>query len=116
MHRSLDFLRVLSEYRRLHIVVLLTHHHELSISELTAMLDLRQTDVSQALAELRQARIVASRREGHTFFYYLARNRRGLVEQIVTALLRQFPLCYLPLQSGQALAAPSGQGAQVNQP
>ncbi|HQP30260.1 MAG TPA: metalloregulator ArsR/SmtB family transcription factor [Deltaproteobacteria bacterium] len=116
MHRSLDFLRTLAEYRRLHIVVLLIHHHELSISEMTAMLDLRQTDVSQALAELRQARIVASRREGHTISYYLAKNRRELVEQIVSALLHQFPLCYLPLQSGQAVATPSGQGIHANQP
>lgn len=112
MHRSLDFLKTLAEYRRLHIVVLLTHHKELCASEMVDMLALRSYDVSHALADLRQARIVASRREGNKIYYSLAESRRALVEQIITALLHQFPIGYLPLESGPAI----GQGMHAIQP
>ena len=103
MHRSLDFLKVLAEHRRLHIVALLTRHEELTIAEMTGMLYLRQAEVAQALAQLRQARIVASRGDGRNARYYLSENRRELVQRIITALLRQFPLGYLPFDPGQAM-------------
>jgi len=116
MHRSLDFLRTLAEYRRLHIVVLLTRHHELSVSEITDMLHRRQTDVSHALADLRQARIVAGRRVRHKIYYSLSPDKRELVEQIIGALLRQFPLFLPRSETGRASDTPSRQGLHVYSP
>lgn len=44
---------------------------ERSVSELEALLDMRQSAVSQQLSRLRQDRIVDSRREGKTIWYRL---------------------------------------------
>lgn len=63
LHPALIFMEMLSEYRRLRIVTLLSFHKELRLSEIAAMLTMpKHTDVSYAL--LKQSRIINSRREG----------------------------------------------------
>ena len=110
MHRSLDFLRVLAEYRRLHIVVLLTRHEELCVSQMVEKLHLRQADTSHALADLRRARILACRRQGHKVYYSLAPDKREVVKQIVNALQHQFPLFVSRPITGHAIIPPLEQG------
>jgi len=114
MHRSLDFLRTLAEYRRLHIVVLLTRHEELCVSEIAERLHLRQSDTSHALADLRRAGILAGRRERHKIYYSLAPEKREVLEGIIGALLRQFPLFAARPETGRASDTPARQGSHVH--
>lgn len=60
---------------------------EKSVSELEALLDLRQAAVSQMLARLREEGLVATRREGKTIYYRLADSNTS---QIISLLYRLF--------------------------
>ena len=56
---------------------------EKSVSELEALLNLRQPAVSQQLARLRADRLVETRREGQTIFYSLGSDQ---AHKVITVL------------------------------
>lgn len=66
-----DIFKVIANQKRLEIVQLLTHG-ELSVSEMVSMLGISQSNVSQHLGLLRQAKIVETRKVGTTVYYHLA--------------------------------------------
>jgi ArsR family transcriptional regulator len=65
----------LKEVWRLRMLHALAEHDELNVSELAAHLDISQPLVSWHLRRLRQAHIVAVRREGRVSYYSLDRER-----------------------------------------
>ena len=65
-----DIFKVIANQKRLEIVQLLTHG-ELSVSEMVSMLGISQSNVSQHLGLLRQAKIVETRKVGTTVYYSL---------------------------------------------
>jgi DNA-binding transcriptional ArsR family regulator len=69
--RAADFLKALAHENRLMILCILSQG-EKSVSELEAMLSLRQPTVSQQLARLRAEGLVTTRRDGKTIHYSLA--------------------------------------------
>lgn len=69
-----EVFRTIGSRKRLELIQLL-HGRELSVNEIAEMLAIRQANVSQHLAELRQARIVTGRREGVKIFYKLTDDR-----------------------------------------
>ena len=69
--RAADFLKALAHENRLMILCILSQG-ERSVSELAAMLSLRQPTVSQQLARLRADGLVATRRDGKAVYYSLA--------------------------------------------
>lgn len=76
-------LRTLANPTRFRIVLHLLAG-ERAVGEIEATLDLRQPGLSQQLAELRDAGLVAARREGKSVFYRLADPaQRRLVEGLV---------------------------------
>lgn len=66
-----DLLTALASEHRLRILCLL-EPGERSVSDLALHLDLSQSSLSQHLARLRNAGVVATRREGVTIFYPVA--------------------------------------------
>lgn len=66
-----DLLKSLAHPRRLEIIHLL-RDQELPVSDIHTMLDLPQANISQHLMILRDAGVVASRREGKQIFYKLS--------------------------------------------
>jgi DNA-binding transcriptional ArsR family regulator/YHS domain-containing protein len=66
--------RTIASQKRLEIIQLL-QTGELTVGEMTEMLGIRQANVSQHLSELRQAKIVATRREGTRMYYRLTDER-----------------------------------------
>lgn len=66
-----DLLRALAHEARLMILCMLVEG-EKSVSELEALLEMRQPTVSQQLARLRADRLVKTRRDGKTIYYSLA--------------------------------------------
>ena len=70
--RATDFLKSISHEQRLLILCKLSGG-EHSVNELVDILHLRQPTVSQHLSRLRDDGIVATRREGTTVYYRLAR-------------------------------------------
>lgn len=81
-----EFLKALSHETRLIILCVLIEG-EKSVTELEAMLDMRQPAVSQQLARLRADDLVASRRDGKNIYYSLARPE---VIEVIGALQRAF--------------------------
>jgi DNA-binding transcriptional ArsR family regulator len=81
-----EFLKALSHEARLVILCLLVEG-EKSVSELEAMLSLRQPAVSQQLARLRSDNLVETRRDGKNIYYSLARKE---VIEVIAALHRAF--------------------------
>lgn len=62
--------KVIANQKRLEIIQLLKDR-ELSVSEMVEMLGIRQANLSQHLALLRQHRIVTTRKKGQNVFYHL---------------------------------------------
>jgi DNA-binding transcriptional ArsR family regulator len=81
-----EFLKALSHEARLVILCLLIEG-EKSVSQLEDMLSLRQPAVSQQLARLRADNLVATRRDGKSIYYSLARPE---VIDVIGALHRAF--------------------------
>jgi DNA-binding transcriptional ArsR family regulator len=76
--RAADFLKALGHENRLMILCILSQG-EKSVSELEAMLSLRQPTVSQQLARLRAEGLVATRRDGKAIHYSLASEEARVV-------------------------------------
>lgn len=66
--------KVIANQKRLEILQLL-RNEELSVSEMVEMLGVRQANLSQHLALLRQHRLVTTRRSGLNVYYRLADKR-----------------------------------------
>ena len=69
--RAADFLKALANRNRLTILCLLSQG-EYSVSDLEAVLGIRQPTLSQQLAVLREENLVATRRDGKAIYYRLA--------------------------------------------
>jgi DNA-binding transcriptional ArsR family regulator len=81
-----EFLKALSHESRLLVLCLLAEK-ERTVSDLEALLALRQPTVSQQLARLRLDGLVHARREGKAIFYSLATED---VRQVISVLHRIF--------------------------
>jgi DNA-binding transcriptional ArsR family regulator len=66
-----DFLKALSQESRLLVLCLLAEK-ERSVSELEAILSIRQSALSQQLARLRYDDLVTTRRDGKQIYYSIA--------------------------------------------
>jgi ArsR family transcriptional regulator len=83
-----DDLTALADATRSRMLVLL-ERHELTVSELCAVLQLPQSTVSRHLKTLSDASWVASRREGTSRFYSLALDGRSVATRRLWSLLRE---------------------------
>ena len=87
---------------------------ELSVGELAELLGLEVTQVSQQLAVLRRANVVATRREGNTIFYSVRDTRMSellaVARQLLLASLQdsQSLLASLEEEGSTAAGAPAG--------
>lgn len=81
-HLQEEVLKSLANQKRLEIIHLLKGH-ELTVSEMVAMLGISQTNVSQHLAVLRRLKLVTVRRSGLHAHYRLSDER---VADVVTVL------------------------------
>ena len=79
-------LKALANEQRLMILCNLVEG-PLSVSELNARVDLSQSALSQHLAVLREANVVAAARESQTIHYSLP---QGVATQIISLLHREF--------------------------
>lgn len=80
-----DFLKALSHESRLMILCILASG-ERSVTELEAMLELRQPAVSQQLARLRYDGLVQTRRDGKAIYYSLASDKARRLVGVVHEL------------------------------
>lgn len=80
------FLKTLAHEGRLMILCYLSAG-EKSVSELEALLKMRQAAVSQMLARLREDGLVKPRREGKAVYYSL---NNGNTEEMIALLYKQF--------------------------
>ncbi|MCA1297062.1 ArsR/SmtB family transcription factor [Stappia indica] len=83
-----DFLKAIAHESRLLILCILAEG-EKSVTELEALLSLRQPTVSQQLARLRMDKLVITRREGKTVYYRLANDdARRIIEAVYDVFCR----------------------------
>lgn len=82
-----DIFKVLASQKRLEIIQLLDNR-ELSVTEMIEMLGLPQANLSQHLTQLRQAKIILSRRDGHTIYYRLGDSRISKACDLIKDVLR----------------------------
>ena len=85
LHRAADIIKMLGHPERLKIVEVL-EPGEAAVSQIQDALDLPQAIVSQHLAKMRGAGIVAARREGNHVYY-------RIVEPKVEHILRCIRTC-----------------------
>lgn len=81
-----DLLKAMAHPKRLEIIHLL-REQELNVSEIQAMLDLPQANLSQHLMILRDSDVVESRRVGKSIFYKLADNRFIKASDLIRQIL-----------------------------
>ena len=85
--------RTVANGKRLEIIQLLDNGGELTVSQITTMLGMRQANVSQHLAELRKAGLVKTRKNGVTIYYKLADARIGEACQLIRSFIEDtYPL------------------------
>ncbi|MEM9159295.1 MAG: metalloregulator ArsR/SmtB family transcription factor [Verrucomicrobiota bacterium] len=84
MKPSWDILKVLADPTRLRLLALL-QQEELSVAELQEVLDMAQSRISSQLAILRQAELVADRRDGKKSFYSLTPNLSKAATNLISA-------------------------------
>jgi ArsR family transcriptional regulator, virulence genes transcriptional regulator len=82
-----DFLKLLANEQRLHILCQLIENGEMSVMRLAERVHLGQSALSQHLARLREDGLVAARREAQTMHYSVADPR---AIQLLKALKRAF--------------------------
>jgi ArsR family transcriptional regulator len=79
-------LKLLSNHYRLMIVCTLSGN-ELTVGDLNKTIELSQSALSQHLAKLRDAEIVATRRDSQTIYYRLANPK---IERLLAVLHTEF--------------------------
>ncbi|AXS40895.1 metalloregulator ArsR/SmtB family transcription factor [Breoghania sp. L-A4] len=72
-------LKLLANEKRLRILCELANHGELSVTELSEMIGLGQSALSQHLAKMRAEGLVAFRRDAQTLFYFVANDDAGRI-------------------------------------
>lgn len=82
-----EVFKVLANQKRLEIIQLL-NNRELSVTQMVTMLGIAQSNLSQHLASLRQAKIVSSRRDGHIIYYRLSDARVSKACDMIKDVLR----------------------------
>lgn len=110
-----DLLKLVANPNRLRILYLLVAG-ECSVSEIEQRLGIRQPTLSQQLGELRNAEVVATRREHKVVFYSLSDPRMSaLLDAIENILILNRPQRRAPVQTSEARARALGQAAQFGQ-
>lgn len=82
-----DIFRTIASQKRLELIQLL-HTRELTVSDITEMLDIRQSNVSQHLSELRKAKIVSTRKDGTSVYYRLSDPRIAHACELIKSFLQ----------------------------
>ncbi|QRE76873.1 ArsR/SmtB family transcription factor [Methylobacterium aquaticum] len=109
--RIAELLKVAANPNRLRILYLLADG-ECAVSEIEQRLGIRQPTLSQQLGELRNAEVVATRREHKVVFYSLSDPRmRALLEALDDILIAERPW-RAPSRSPDARLRALGQAAQ----
>ena len=67
--KSVKVLKLISDESKLRIMLLLAKEGPLSVTEITALLEMNQTTASHHLSLLRNAELVTANREGKNIFY-----------------------------------------------
>lgn len=83
-----DLLKALANANRLSIICLLLEG-ESSVAEIESELGIRQPTLSQQLGELREAGVVASRRDAKHIYYRVADDRAGRVVKTLREVFSQ---------------------------
>jgi ArsR family transcriptional regulator len=78
--------RAFSDRPRLRVLNLLRHREELCVCEIVELLGMPQARVSQHLAYLRRAGLVADRKDGLWVYYRLARPRGAFHRKMIECL------------------------------
>jgi ArsR family transcriptional regulator len=102
-------LRLLGNVARLRLVLRISEG-EVSVADLESELGIRQPNLSQHLAELREAGLVGSRRDGRSVHYTLA---GATAEAVVESLARAIGKAPLPARRSVAPVVRPGTGAAV---
>ncbi|WP_449411362.1 ArsR/SmtB family transcription factor [Methylobacterium komagatae] len=99
-----DLLKLVANPNRLRILYLLAEE-ECSVSEIEQRLGIRQPTLSQQLGELRNAEVVATRREHKVVFYSLSDPRlSALLAAIEDILILDRPPRRAPVRTAEARA------------
>lgn len=81
-----ETLKVIANQKRLEIIQLL-EHGDFNVSEMVEMLGIRQSNLSQHLAILRQGGIVTTKRKGHNVTYCLSDVRYAEATKLIRTVL-----------------------------
>lgn len=103
MEKLTDFFKMLSDETRLRILVLL-HHRELCVCQLTGITGISQPNISKHLAKLRDMGFVRDeRKEQYTFYYLdLEHEQDAQVLQIIADNIREYPKLKLDIEKSRA--------------
>lgn len=82
-----EIFKVLANQKRLEIIQLL-NDQELSVTQIGDMLGMSQSNLSQHLSHLRQAKLVLARRDGQTIYYSLVDSRISQACNLIKDVLR----------------------------
>lgn len=79
-----DILSLLGNGIRLRIIKLLTEEERLCVCDLSDILDMNVSAISQHLRKLKDRSLIMTQREGQTIFYFISPDYSSIINQIVS--------------------------------
>ncbi|MDK2848950.1 MAG: ArsR family transcriptional regulator, arsenate/arsenite/antimonite-responsive transcriptional [Desulfuromonadales bacterium] len=86
MNQTADIFKALAHHTRLQILFLLLQEEEVCVCRIVAILELPQSTASRHLGTLKNAGLIADRRDGTWVHYSLARGHSIIVDQLLETL------------------------------
>jgi ArsR family transcriptional regulator len=86
MNQTADIFKALAHHTRLQILFLLLQEEEVCVCRIMTILELPQSTASRHLGTLKNAGLIADRRDGTWVHYSLARGRSIIVDQVLETL------------------------------
>lgn len=86
MNQTADIFKALAHHTRLQILFLLLQEEEVCVCRIMTILELPQSTASRHLGTLKNAGLIADRRDGTWVHYSLARGHSIIVDQLLETL------------------------------
>ena len=85
LEEEANILSLLGSVVRLKIVYLLLKFESMCVCDLSDVLGMKQSPISQHLRKLKDAKLLENRREGMTIFYFVPENQKERLKRIYDA-------------------------------
>ncbi len=86
LNENANILSLLGNEVRLKIIYIFLRFNRMCVCDLSDVLGMKQSPISQHLRKLKDARLIVNKREGMTIFYSISENQKENLKRIIESL------------------------------